>query len=319
MKLRPLGRTDILVSPIALGCWPIAGMTSLHVNDDDSLKTIAAAIDNGINFLDTAYCYGADGESERLIGGAIAGRRDEVVIASKAGIHWDADLNQVNDARPERIIQECNESLQRMKIDVIDLYYLHSPDPKVPLSKVAEAFCELVQQGKIRTVGASNFNIDQLKEFHAICPLSAVQKKYNMLQREIESDILPWCIENQISVFNYWPLMKGLLAGQIRRGHQFSPDDKRLKYEVFRGEAFESAQKLLDVLDQIAVEVEKTVAQVVVNWTMNRPGITASLCGAKRAWQIIETIGAAGWELSDTQCQRIDVACETSVPHSNGV
>ncbi len=312
MKLRPLGRTNILVSPIALGCWPIAGMTSLNVNDNDSLKTVAAAIDNGINFLDTAYCYGAAGESERLIGQAIAGRRDKVVIASKGGVHWDADLNQINDARPERIAQECDESLQRMKIDVIDLYYLHSPDPKVPLSEVAGAFAQLVEQGKIRTVGASNFNSDQLKEFHAICPLSAVQQKYNMLQREIEDEIVPWCLEHQVSLFNYWPLMKGLLAGQIRRGHQFSPDDKRLKYEVFRGEAFESAQKLLDVLDQIAAEVEKSVAQVVVNWTMNRPGITASLCGAKRDWQIIETIGAAGWKLTEPQCQRIDAACEKS-------
>jgi aryl-alcohol dehydrogenase-like predicted oxidoreductase len=312
MKLRPLGRTNLLVSPIALGCWPIAGMTSLHVNDADSLQTIGAALDNGINFLDTAYCYGAGGESERLIGQAIAGRRDEVVIASKGGIHWDANLNQINDARPERIIQECNESLQRMKIDVIDLHYLHSPDPTVPMAEVAGAFSQLVQQGKIRTVGASNFNINQLREFHAVCPLSAVQKKYNLLQRDIETEIVPWCLENGVSVFNYWPLMKGLLAGKIRRGHKFEPNDKRLKYEVFHGQPFESAQRLLDVLDQIAAEVEKTVAQVVVNWTMNRPGITSTLCGAKRDWQILETIGAAGWELTESQCRRIDAACANS-------
>ena len=122
IKNRQLGKTEIFISPVALGCWPIAGMTSLDVNDEDSMATIRAALDTGINFLDTAYCYGAHGESERLIGRAIKGRRNEVVIASKGGIHWDSDLKQQNDARPERILQECDESLQRLGTEVIDLY-----------------------------------------------------------------------------------------------------------------------------------------------------------------------------------------------------
>ncbi len=303
--LRPIGKTEIYVSPVALGCWPIAGMTSLDVNDDDSLATIEAALDHGINFLDTAYCYGANGESERLVGQAIRHRRDQVVIASKGGIHWDRDLSQVKDGRPQTIMRECDESLQRIGIEAIDLYYLHAPDPKVPVEKSAEAFVALLETGKIRAVGVSNFSVQQLDEFQSVCPISAVQPPYNMLQRGIEQDLLPWCIDRDVSVISYWPLMKGLLAGKIRRGHLFDPKDKRLTYDVFQGRQFEQAQRLLDGLDQIAAEAQKTVAQVVTNWTMNRPGITSTLCGAKRAWQIAETAGAMGWELTADQLERI--------------
>ena len=306
---REIGTTGIFVSPVALGCWPIAGMTSLDVNDDDSRATIRAAIDAGINFLDTAHCYGADGKSEILIGEVIADCRDDVVIASKGGIHWDSDIVRHNNGSPQRIIEECDISLRRMKIDVIDLHYLHSPDPEVSVEESATAFVKLLEAGKIRSVGASNFNLEQLKKFHAVCPISAVQNRYNMLQRGLEDEVIPWCIENNVSVMNYWPLMKGLLAGKIRRGHTFDPADKRLSYEIFQGEQFEKAQKVLDRLDVIAEECGKTVAQVAVNWCMHRPALGSVLCGAKRAWQIEETAGAMGWKLTDQQLSDLDQVC----------
>ncbi len=305
-ELRKLGQTDLFVSPVAMGCWPIAGMTSLDVNEADSLKTLHAALESGINFLDTAHCYGVDGNSERLVGKAIRDRRDQVVVATKGGIHWDQEQVRHYDGSPARIIQECELSLTRMGIDVIDLYYLHAPDPHVPVAESATAFEKLLQSGKIRAVGASNFTADQLEQFHAVCPLTAVQPPYNMLQTGIERDVLPWCLDRQISVVTYWPLMKGLLAGKIRRGHQFDPRDKRLTYDIFQGAKFEQAQRLLDLLDQIAAEVDRSVAQVVVNWTYHRPGILSALCGAKRDWQIIETAGALGWCLSESQTRRIN-------------
>lgn len=295
-----------MVTPVALGCWPIAGMTSLDVNEADSLATLAAAMDAGINFLDTAYCYGRDGESEKLIAQAIRGRRDQVVIASKGGVHWDADGGHVLAGSKDRLIFECETSLARLGIDTIDLHYLHRPDPQVPVEKSAEAFTDLLAAGKIRSVGASNFNFEELNRFHDICPISAVQLPYNILQREIEQDIVPWCREREISIMNYWPLMKGLLAGKIRRGHAFDPNDKRLGYDVFQGEAFERAQCLVDRIDAIAAETGKTVAQVVVNWTMQQPGITSVLCGAKRDWQIEETAGAMGWQLTADQMLSIE-------------
>lgn len=302
---RQLGNTDIYVSPVGLGCWPIAGMTSLDVNDTDSLATIDKAIESGINLIDTAHCYGAKGESEILVGKAIQGKRDHVVIASKGGIHWDDDVVRHYDGSPKRLIHECEESLRRMSIETIDLHYHHAPDPDLNVEESATAFLTLLESGKIRSVGVSNYSVDQLNQFQSICPIHAVQPPYNMLQREIEKDIIPWSIENQVSVINYWPLMKGLLAGKIRRGHEFDPADKRLAYEVFQGDHFESAQCLLDELDKIAESHNKTVAQVVVNWTFSQPGITSTLCGAKRAWQIEETAEAMGWELNEANKKTI--------------
>ncbi len=305
IELRQIGDSDLFVSPVALGGWPIAGMTSLGVNDEDSLATIEAALDSGINFIDTAHCYGIHGESERLIGRAIKGFSSRVVLASKGGLHWDANGVRHYDASPTRIVHECDESLRRMGVDQIDLYYLHAPDPSVPIEQSALAFLNLLQAGKIRAVGASNLSVDELKVFQSVCPIAAVQPPYNMLQRSIESNVIPWCIENNVAVINYWPLMKGLLAGKIRRGHQFASNDKRLNYDVFQGQKFEDAQKLLDELDLIAARIGKTVAQIVVNWTVRQPGLTATLCGAKRDWQIRETAGAMGWNLDDDDMDRI--------------
>lgn len=302
---RRLGRSDLFVSPVALGCWPISGMTSLGVNDPDSIATIGEAIEQGINFIDTAHCYGADGESEKLIGRVIKGKRDSLVLATKGGIHWDSEGIRHYDGSPSRLKLECEISLERLGVECIDLYYLHAPDPKIPVGESAAAFVELLKQGKIRSVGVSNFSVEQLAEFQNVCPIAAVQPPYNMLQRGIETDIVPWSIENGVSVVNYWPLMKGLLAGKIRRGHQFASNDKRLTYDVFQGEQFEAAQQLLDGLDEVAESVNKTVPQVVVNWTANQPGITSTLCGAKRDWQIRDTAGAMGWALSEDANLRI--------------
>jgi aryl-alcohol dehydrogenase-like predicted oxidoreductase len=308
IELRPLGSTGILVTPVALGCWPISGMTSLDVNESDSLATILAALDAGISFLDTAYAYGADGESERLIARAIAGRRDNVVIATKGGIAWDAKRDRVIDCRPETLRRQCEESLRRLKTDHVELLYLHAPDPSMPLAESALALSQLQAEGKTRGVGVSNFSLVQLKEFHLICPLAAFQPPYNMLQRDIEADSLPWCRERGISVCSYWPLMKGLLAGKLARNHVFRPGDGRAKYPPFVGDEWQRNQDFLDELRTIAAEAGRTVAQVAVNWTIQQPGITTALCGAKRPDQIRETAGALGWKLSPHELDRIDAA-----------
>lgn len=303
---RVLGKTDLRVSPVGMGCWPIAGMTSLGVNDQDSIATVQMAIDHGINFLDTAYGYGVQGQSDHLIRKSITGRRESVVIASKAGMHWKADGDRCFDGSPGRVIQECEESLLRLGVSEIDVFYLHAVDPDTAVEDSAAAFATLLEQGKIRAAAVSNVSVDQLIAFDQVCPVTAVQPPYNMLQRQIENDLIPFCIDRKISVVNYWPLMKGLLAGKIRRGHEFDASDKRLTYDVFQGEKFEQAQTLLDYLDGVAASLNKTVAQVVVNWTIHQPGITTSLCGAKRDWQIRETAGAMGWRLSDQQTREIN-------------
>lgn len=290
-----------------MGCWPIAGITSIDVSDEHSLVALQAAADSGLTFFDTAYCYGYDGESEKLIARALGHRRNQLVIATKGGIHYENKV-QVKDARPETLIRECNDSLRRLQTDSIDLYYLHAPDPKTPLVETAAAMKSLLEAGKIRSVGVSNVSLEQLIEFHSICPVSAIQPHYNMLQREIESSHLPWCMDNQVAVIVYWPLMKGLLAGKLDRQHQFDPKDGRRKYPMFSGTEWEKNQDFLDRLRPIAAECDTSVAQVVLNWTIQRPGITAALCGAKRADQIQDNAHALQWKLTTAQIERIDQA-----------
>jgi aryl-alcohol dehydrogenase-like predicted oxidoreductase len=317
--LRPLGRTDLLVSPVALGCWPISGMTSLGVTEADSLATLAAALDSGINFLDTAYAYGTAGESERLIGRAIAGRRESIVLATKCGIHWDADGRRVIDGRPETLRRQCDESLRRLETDRVELLYLHAPDPATPLADSAAELFQLMQAGKTKSVGVSNVSLAQLSEFHAICPVSAVQPPYNMLQRQIEGDLVPWCRERGVSICVYWPLLKGLLAGKLSRDFVFQPGDGRAKYPMFLGAEWQRNQDLLDELRAIAAASGRSVAQIVINWTIHQPGITAALCGAKRPEQIRETAAAMDWRLTAGELARIDEAlARRGVPVTKG-
>lgn len=307
-RLRPFGASNIEVSPVAMGCWPIAGVTSLNVNDDDSLATLNAAFAAGINFFDTAYCYGVNGESERLIRRALSDRRDEIVIATKGGIHWSEQQKQSKDGRPATLKRQIDESLQRLGTDRVELLYLHAPDPEVPVTESAGALLEIKQSGKALAIGVSNFNVQQLADFHSVCPIDAFQPPYNMLQRQIESGTLLWCREHGVAAMVYWPLMKGLLAGKLSRDHQFAAGDGRAKYPMFQGDEWQKNQDFLDMLRPIAEEAGKTVAQLVVNWTIHQPGITVALCGAKRAHQIEESAGAMGWKLTDQQVAQIDAA-----------
>lgn len=306
--LRPLGASDILASPVALGCWPISGMTSLGVTEAESLATIAACSELGINFLDTAYAYGYEGESERLIGRALGSRRNEFVIATKGGIHWGPDGKRAFDGSAATLRRQCHESLKRLSTDYIDLLYLHAPDPQTPIEESAAELRRLQLEGKTRAVGVSNASLEQLKAFHAVCPLAAYQPAYNMLLRGIERDTLPWCIANNVAVVPYWPLMKGLLSGALARDFVFQPGDGRAKYPMFQGAEWQKNQDFLDVLRQLASEMGRSVTEIVVNWTVHQPGITSALCGAKRPDQIRESAAAIGWELTPAQSARIDAA-----------
>jgi len=315
MQLREIGTTGIMVSPVALGCWPIAGMTSPDVTHEQSLLTLHAAVDSGINFLDTAYAYGVDGESERLIAEALGDRREQLVIASKGGISLETGGARNIDGRPGTLRTHCEKSLGRLQTDYLDLLYLHAPDPQVPVRESAGALRELMEEGKTRSVGVSNFTLQQIIDFQGECPIAAFQPPYNMLQRDIEVDTLPWCRENSVSVMVYWPLMKGLLAGKLARDHVFTPGDSRLKYPMFQGEEWEKNQDLVDALRELGTRSGHSVAQMAVNWTLSQPGISVALCGAKRPEQIRETAGAMGRPLDSTTLTAIDqLLAERGIP-----
>jgi aryl-alcohol dehydrogenase-like predicted oxidoreductase len=302
-----LGNSGIAITALGMGCWPIAGITTLNATEAESLATLRAAFDAGINFFDTAYCYGYHGESERLIARALGDVRDEVVLATKGGIHWEGTA-QARDARPATLRRQCEESLTRLATDRVELLYLHAPDPNVPLADSAGALRELMEEGKARAVGLSNATVEQLAQFASVCPLAAYQPHYNMLQREIERSQLPWCAEQGVAVIVYWPLMKGLLAGRLPRDHVFAPRDGRAKYPMFQGEEWHKNQDLIEKLQEIARSEGRTVAQVVLNWTIRQPGITAALCGARRPAQIQENAGGMGFRLSDQALRAIDQA-----------
>jgi aryl-alcohol dehydrogenase-like predicted oxidoreductase len=308
MIYRTLGKTGIKISEVALGCWPIAGLTSPGTNDQDSLATINACFELGINHLDTAYCYGHAGESEQLIGRALGRRRDEMVIATKGGLHWNEQGKMVHDASPATLRRQCEQSLRRLRTDRVELLYLHAPDENLPVAESASALKQLFDEGKTRSVGVSNVNLSQLEEFAAECPIAAYQPPYSMLQRQTEADTLPWCRRHGVAVLVYWPLMKGLLAGKLGRNHVFAQSDSRRKYPMFQGQEWLKNHELIDKLRALADTAGRTVAELVINWTIHRPGITAALCGAKRPEQIRETAGGSGWQLTDEQLSQIDRA-----------
>ncbi|MGD0381966.1 MAG: aldo/keto reductase [Thermoguttaceae bacterium] len=313
MRYRPLANTGIRISEVALGCWPMAGMTTPGVTEADGIAAIRACFELGVNHLDTAYMYGVNGESERLIAKALGNRRAEMIIATKGGFHWATDGSQVHDASPVTLRRECEESLRRLDTDRVELYYLHAPDPKVPLAESAGEMKRLKHEGKVLALGVSNVNLEQLEQFAAECPLAAFQPPYNMLQREIESDTLPWCREHGVSVLVYWPLMKGLFAGKIRPGALHERDNRR-KYPQYQGEELQKNLELVEKLRLIAQDAGHTVVELVINWILRQPGITCAVCGARRPEQIRENAGGSDWELTDNQLDAIEEAIKQRGP-----
>lgn len=305
MQYHPLPHTNLKISEIAFGAWPIAGLTTPGIRDEESLAAILACFEAGINHLDTAYMYGRDGQSEKLIAQALGSRRGEMVIATKGGLHWGPNMEMAYDARPETLRRECEESLRRLATDRVELFYLHAPDPKTPVAESAGEIKRLIDEGKVLAAGASNVDVPQLEEFARECPLAAYQPPYNMLQRQIEADTLPWCRERGVAVLVYWPFLKGLLAGKMRPDRTFENDSRR-KYPQFQGEEWEKNLALVENLRIIAEETGHSVAQLVLRWTLQQPGITCALCGARRPEQVRENAGGSDWELTAEQLARIE-------------
>lgn len=315
---RPVGNSGISVGPLGLGCWPLSGMTRSGITPTAAVATVAAALDAGIVHLDTAYCYGEAGESERAIAQAIAGRRRETaVIASKCGIHWEAGRKQCVDGRPERIQAEVDESLARLGTDHVDLLYLHAPDPTIPIEDSAGALAQLLAAGKTRAVGVSNVSLSQLERFRATCPLSACQMHYNMLQREIEAEILPWCRDRGVAMFVYWPLMKGLLAGRMARDLVFPATDSRHKYPMFNGTEFQRNLDFVEALRPVALRLGCELPDLVLAWTAEQPGITCALFGATAPEQVHLNARALGCGLDDHARQAIAKAIRERGPVAN--
>ncbi|MBU6239495.1 MAG: aldo/keto reductase [Planctomycetes bacterium] len=301
-----LGRSDLTVRRIGLGAWPMAGITSLGVTDEDSIATIRRALDLGIDHLDTAYSYGKDGRSDRVIAAALHDRAERVVVASKVGAYLDSQGVWTKDARPESMLQQASEVRDRLRLETIDLMYLHAPDPNVPLSESADALKRIVELGWARWAGICNVNRPQLEDFHRRCPVVAVQTYFNMFQQESVEDLRDFCRSHSISIVVYWALMKGMLAGRMLRDHQLDPLDRRRNYPIYQGEQWQSAQDLLDRLRSKSQQLGCTVAQLVLAWTLAQPCISVALVGAKRPEQVEETARSMEFTLQNDVLATID-------------
>lgn len=308
MEVAQLGDSGVVVSRVALGTWAMGGWLWGGTDVEQSIRAIHAALDMGITTIDTAPVYGF-GLSEEILGEALARRqipRDKVVIATKFGMEWDEREEPWRNAKPERIRRELEDSLRRLRTDYIDVYQIHWPDPDTPIAETAQAVKELYEAGKIRAIGVCNYSVEQLEEWRRVAPLHSVQPRYNLLERDIEADVLPYCREHGLGILAYSPMARGLLTGKFTENPTFRPGDNRQTDPRFTGEAYKRHLRIVERLKAMAAERGKTVAQLAVRWVLDQPGVTVALWGARTPEQIREAAGVSGWRLSRDDLARID-------------
>jgi aryl-alcohol dehydrogenase-like predicted oxidoreductase len=298
--------TSIRASRIALGTWAIGGWMWGGTDESDAIKTIREALDRGINLIDTAPVYGF-GRSEEIVGKALAGgRRWNAIIATKVGLDW-RNGQPFRNARKARIIEEAESSLRRLRTDVIDLYQVHWPDPLTPIAETAEAVGALHRDGKIRAVGVSNFSPTQMDEFRKVAPLHTAQPPYNLFERAIEQDVLPYCQEKKIALLAYGSLCRGLLSGSMSTSSRFTGDDLRKSDPKFRSPRFQQYLDAVERLDQFAQErFNRRVIHLAARWVLDRGELNIALWGARRAEQLSPITDVLGWRIDDAAMAEID-------------
>ncbi|MCP1213602.1 aldo/keto reductase [Acetobacter okinawensis] len=291
------------VSRVALGTWAMGGSMWGGADDENAAKTIDKALDVGINLIDTAPVYGF-GHSEEILGKALQGRRDRVVLATKVGLNWQ-NGQVFRDSRKARVEEELDASLKRLHTDHIDLYQVHWPDPKTPFEETARALEKSVQSGKVHALGLSNFSPEQMDEFRKFAPVASIQPPYNLFEREIEKDILPYAVRNNLAVLAYGPLCRGLLSGKMTAEHVFTGDDLRKVDPKFLQPRFNQYLNAVQGLATIAEQHGKSLLALAIRWVLDR-GPTIALWGARKPEQITAVQDAFGWALSADDMAAID-------------
>ena len=314
---REIGQSGIAASAVGLGTWAIGGWMWGGTDEAASVRAIEASIDAGISLIDTAPAYGL-GRSEELVGQAIAGKRDKVVIATKCGLNWHSGKGEKffeEDGVPvhrylgaDGIAHELEQSLRRLGTDHIDLYITHWQDPTTPIAETMDALLRLKQQGKIRAIGASNLSPAELGEYLAIGGLDAIQERYSMLDREIAGTLLPLAQPAGVSTLSYSSLALGLLTGKVSATRAFTGDDQRASNPRFSAENRQRAADFAAALMPLAQQHGASIAQMVIAWTLSQPGITFALCGARDPAQALDNAGAARLRLAAEDLARIEAA-----------
>lgn len=317
---RQLGKSDLQIHPVITGTFAIGGWWWGPSKDEESIEAIRAAIDSGAGAIDTAPVYGF-GHAEEVVGRAIEGRRDQVTVMTKVGLRWDGEgtpffpathqgqkLQVSCDLTPERIRSECDDSLQRLGVDTIDLVQCHWPDPGTPIPESMGALLDLHTAGKIRAIGVSNFSVEQMEEAQLALgdvPLTSTQPHYSLLNRRIESDLLPFCVKHDVGVISYRPMEQGLLTGKMSPERQFPDGDERASQRLFSLENRAAVQAAQATVRQMAEAHHLTLAQLSVAWVLHQPGISGAICGARTLQQARENVAAANATLSPEELTHI--------------
>ena len=313
MRKRRLGKSELQLTTIGLGTWAIGGGDwKFGWGPQDEREAIAAvlqAVESGINWIDTAAVYG-DGQSEILVGRALKelGVLPRPLVATKWSRVVQPDGNVIGDLSRANLMREVEESLRRLDIETIDLYQVHWPKPPEDIEEAWGAMAELVEQGKVRHIGVSNFNVEQMKRIQRIHPIASLQPPYSMIMRGVEDEILEFCAEADIGVICYSPMYKGLLTGAFdsSRISQLGKGDHRLNDPNFQSPKFEQHLALVEGLRPIAERNNRTLAELSIAWVLRRPMVTSAIVGARRPDQILATAGAGDWDLSDADIAEID-------------
>ena len=311
MQTRKLGYTDLHLTTVGLGTWAMGGgdwkFSWGPQDDQESIAAIHRAMELGINWLDTAAVYGL-GHSEEMVARALAGMKEKPLVATKCSRVWDAQGNISNSLSRAGIQGECEDSLRRLQVEVIDLYQIHWPNPDHQIEEAWGTMAGLVKAGKIRYAGVSNFNVAQLKRILPIHPVASLQPPYSMLRRDIEAELLPFCQQNQIGVIVYSPMQKGLLTGKVTRERVESlpEDDHRRHDPMFHEPQLSKNLALVELLEKIARKHKRSAAELAIAWTLRRPELTAAIVGARRPEQIEQTFRAGDWQVAEEDLAAIE-------------
>jgi aryl-alcohol dehydrogenase-like predicted oxidoreductase len=303
--------TQLKVSRVALGTWAMGGWMWGGTDQREAIATIHAALNQGINLIDTAPVYGF-GASEEIVGAALDGVRSQTVIATKTGLEW-RDGKIYRNASRSRIMREIDDSLRRLRTDYIDIYHVHWPDPLVPVEETAEAMRSLYEQGKIRAVAVSNFSAAQMDRFRKVAPLHVLQPPYNLFERGIEAEILPYCQANGIVTLGYGALCRGLLSGRMQEDTVFKGDDLRRVDPKFQPPRFAQYLDAVRQLDELAQRrFHRRVIQLAVRWMLDQ-GISVALWGGRRPSQLDAALDVAGWSLNAADRALIERIVNTTI------
>ena len=316
MEYRKLGNSDLNVSAVTFGAWAAGGWMWGGTERSEAVEAIRAGFDYGVTSIDTAPAYG-QGTSEEIVGEAIKGiPRDKIQILTKYGLRWEGTKGEFffssknNQGKPidiyrysgkESIIKECETSLRLLGTDYIDLYQIHWADPTTPVQETMEAVAQLIKEGKVRYAGVCNYDVSLMKEAAKYINLVSDQVSYSMVKRDIEQDLVPYLIENNKSVLAYSPLQRGLLSGKIKPGHLFAEGDTRIDQPYYSDQNITLINAFLQKIKPLADDKKATLSQLVIRWTIEQPGITIALVGARNAAQSVENAKAAQLKLSSDE------------------